>query len=127
MVHDDIIALFTANGIGSSGVDFFWGSMPPDPDTLMAVYDSPGPGGLYTKSGPASSEARLQVLCRSPDYADAMQKALQVYVFLDNRRWTAGSVRYHSRPVQRPFDVGATDEADRTIISCNYELNIKAS
>ncbi len=126
-IHDDIPPYLTANGLGVFGQAFWWGSMPDEPDDLLTFYETAGPGGLYTKMGPAQTEARLQVLSRATSYETAMSRALQVYALLDEMRETLGTpgTSYHIRALQRPFDVGAQDDPGRTIISCNYALFIR--
>ena len=124
MIYADIIALLTANDFGTFGEDLWWGNMPHTPDEVLVGFETPGPAGLYTKSGRAREEARIQFLARAPDYADAMSKALAVYDFFDGKRWTADGVTYFARAIQRPFDVGSLDGTDRTIISCNYALTL---
>ncbi len=125
MIYEDIAPLLTANGFGSFGADFFWGNMPDAPAELLTFYESPGPQGEYAKDGPAGTEGRLQALSRAEDYAPAMQKALEVYAFLDDLRVTVSGTRYHFRALGRPFDLGATDEQGRTLISTNYALTIR--
>lgn len=120
MIFQDITPILTANGFGIFGTDFFWSDMPPEPDDLLTFYESPGPAGIYAKDGRAVEEGRLQCLSRSESYETAMQKALDVYALLDDYR----DQTYHIRALQRPFDVGAQDEAGRTIISANYALYI---
>jgi hypothetical protein len=126
MIYTDITQLLEANTIGSFGADLFWGNMPHEPDELLVFYDSPGPMSTYAKDGRAQEEGRLQVLSRAPDtddtsgYETAMSRALEVYDLFDNYR----SPIYSIRALQRPFDVGAQDEAGRTIISTNYALRI---
>lgn len=124
MVHTDVIELLVSNGLGTFGEDLFWGTMPSQPDELIAGYDGLGAMGLYTKQGPARSEARLEFLARAPAYGDAMARAVELYDFLNNRRWIDTGVTYNTRPLHRPFDVGAPDENDRVIISCNYSITL---
>jgi hypothetical protein len=124
MIHTDMIALFEGEGVGVFGEDLYWGNMPPDPDEVIVGFDAPGPAGLYTKTGRAREEARVQVLARASDYSTAMSRAVEVYDLLDDHRWSTGGISYHCRAVQRPFDVGAVDGTDRIIISCNYSLTL---
>lgn len=123
-IQSDITARLVAQGVGTFGGDLFWGVMPEDPIEVTAVYETPGPGGLYSKNGAANSEGRLQVLVRSDDYTVAMDQALQAYNALDNARFTTGGTRYAIRAIQRPFDVGAQDLQGHTIISCNYAVTL---
>ncbi len=133
MLREDIIPILTAGGIGAfnatgSGSTIYWGDLPgddpaTDPDPVVAVYESPGPPGTYTKSGRAAQEGRLQVLTRSTSYDTAMQKALDVYTLLDGYRATISGAYYNIRAQQRPFDVGPQDEAGRTVISTNYSYH----
>jgi hypothetical protein len=129
VISDDIIPLLEQNGIGTFGTDLFWGDMPSEPDSLVTFYESPGPSGTYAKDGPAGTEGRLQVLSRAGEYeyANAMQKALDVYALLDDLRETLFGTSYHFRALGRPFDVGSQDGAGRTIISTNYAVFIFAS
>jgi hypothetical protein len=120
-VQSDITSRLQTDGIGTSGTTLFWAVMPDSPNDLVAVYETAGPTGEYTKQGPAGTYTRLQILTRSKSYAAAMTKALAAYSSIDDLRQTIGSTRYHIRALHRPFDVGAQDEAGRTIISCNYE------
>ena len=122
---EDLTPYLTANGIGAFGTDYFWGTMPDTPNDLLALYDTPGPEGDYTKLGPAGTEGRLQALSRAESYQTAMARALQVYALLDDGRVTLNGTRYHFRALGRPFDVGAQDDAGRTIISTNYAVFIR--
>ncbi len=124
-LYTDIAQRLTAQGLGTFGTEFFWGTMPTEPSDMFTVYESPGPAGLYTKSGAAATEGRLQVLSRAESYADAMAKALQVYAALDGMRTTINTTRYSCRALQRPFDLGAQDDSGHTLISCNFALWIR--
>src|SRR5215207_9642278 len=98
MLFEDIIPVLEDNGIGTFGTNLFWGEHPVDaeppeeydpdwePPTYVALYESPGPGGSYAKDGAAGTEGRLQVLAGAYRYADAMQKAEDVYALLDELR-----------------------------------------
>jgi hypothetical protein len=124
-VWQDLIPHLQTYGIGPFGTDAFWGDMPDEPSELLSFYETPGPGGTYTKTGSAATEGRIQVLSRSESYEAAMQRALDAYAVLDGMRATLNGTRYSARALQRPFDVGAQDGQGRTIISCNYALHIR--
>jgi Bacteriophage minor capsid protein len=129
MLYTDIVALLEANTTLEFGDNLYWGTMPAssepseDPDPTVALYETPGPGGTFAKDGLGRDEARLQVLVRSESYEAAMSTALEVRGHLDGL-FTRNGTRYHARPNQRPFDLGAQDEHGRTIISANYTLKL---
>lgn len=133
MILDDIVPLLVSAGIGTAGEDLFWGVMPSgddpaqDPDPTTAIYETPGPGGPHAKDGPGIEEIRLMAHVRAFEYEVAMAKALALRAALHaGLPATLDNTRYRLiPPYQWPFDVGAQDDAGRTIISCNYALTLR--
>lgn len=133
MIVDEILGLLEAEGIGvssgaSAGYRLWWNFMPDTPDRGAALYERPGEPDEETKTGLVKQLPRLQVITRSPDFAEAMTKAWQIRaVFESVDHQTLGTSLYFKiDPLQPPFtDPGGGDARGRARIVANYRLERK--
>lgn len=121
MLYQDLTPLIT----GLAGAPLFWSHMPATPDALTTVYEYPGDSPVYSKTAMEWERPRIQVVTRALTYAEAMQKAEDIYGGLSTlRRDTLNGTFYDSiRANQRPFaDPNGRDDKGRFRVFCNYAI-----
>lgn len=101
------------------------------PNTAVSIYETGGPGAVYTFSGITFERPTVQVISRSTSYATARTNAWRIYAILSvvgnvslplTTSTGSATVPYVTiSPVQSPFDMGS-DAVDRQQISCNYQI-----
>lgn len=118
MLLDEIAAYLQAQLVGTVGTDIFKGALPASPDTALAVVET---GGFPPDLAAAVDHPTFQVMCRSPDYATARNKAQAAYTALHGLTETALSGRRYLliRAMQSPTYIGV-DQNGWHLISTNY-------
>jgi hypothetical protein len=103
----------------------FKGVMPDDPDTVIALFESPGlePEYVHDAEGPLIERPRLQVQSRAQTYEAARLAAELVHAALARiTNQNIGGVRYLAvTALQSPFSLGY-DINRRALIVCNYQV-----
>lgn len=107
-----------------------WMSQHPEgqPDTSVALFESGGPGPLYTQNGLTIERPTIQIISRSSSYATARDNAQHIHDILAAvTNQTLGTTPYVTiTPVQSPFSMGF-DALERPLISCNFVVEKEPS
>jgi hypothetical protein len=119
----DIANYISTNTSLTLGTDLFIGTIPPQVDNCVAIFQS---GGVEPTTYLDIIKPTLQVLVRNTNYEIAQQLSYEVYDALHQLYGiTTGSTEiYTVFALQEPTDIGE-DEASRAIFTCNYVFEIK--
>jgi len=120
MLLDDIADVLSTGGMGTVYKDY----SPVTPDTVTAVYTSPGLAPTFTMQGNhVLEEPRVQVVCRSVSLETAHENAKSAYEILNGiRGTTVNGVAYHwVQAQQEPVLIGR-DQNDRFAVACLYDI-----
>lgn len=126
MLLDDIGDYLTSASVASSAA-LFRAFMPPEPNDVVVVYETPGMAaahGFNANAGQAVAEyPHVQVVVRSTSYEAARVVAHRAWVKLDGLPTrTINGVQYHwAHALQSPF-LMQRDEQARVYLACNYEV-----
>jgi hypothetical protein len=124
-VLEEVGAFLAAAGLGVIGADLFLGKLPNDPPACGAVYEYGGfaPEGQFGASGIRHETPAIQVVFRGEphDYAGPRAKAKTAFVALTNveTQSLSGTFYHWIHAQQSPFLL-QRDDAERTLIACNY-------
>lgn len=132
MLLADLCDYLTSQAGFVQGTDLFYGVMPPDPDTAVALYEtgglSPVRGMGNTAGDHAVERPRVEAVSRAESYSVARANAQRVFLKLDGMpAVTLNGVRYKfAQAVQSPFLMGR-DAQERVLVACNYDVIKEAS
>lgn len=126
MLADDVITVLVGGGLGTAGSDLLIGALPPSPDVVTVVTETPGFAPTYAQGAdaPAFETPRFQLRTRGApnDYQAPRLRIERAYQLLAAR--PAGAVNgtpYAAWiPVQTP-GVFAMDDNRRWIFYVNFE------
>lgn len=111
------------------GTNLFLGRLPEDPDTCVALYETPGraPDDQFGTAAPAIEMPGIQVRIRAASYSTAQALAVDVWkALLDITNESLSGTRYLRFSVfQSPFSMDR-DDRDRAVFAFNGEA-IKAT
>jgi len=120
----DIAIYLTALGVGTFGGVAAWsinvGAEPETPDEAVTVYDT---GGNAPMPDIELRDTTLQVRVRGPVYADAYEKANEIYGFLTQETTREiGEARYIG--IWATSDIGAIgrDDNNRFLFTANFRI-----
>lgn len=106
-VIEELANYLAGQGLGTVGVDVFWGEYPDSPVQCTALMEYPGRGGDYIQERKrvALEYPRVQVVARAANYATGRQLIENAYQILDNVvNTTVYGTRYLKvMPLQAPF------------------------
>lgn len=127
MLLDDMETYLTSGGVGTVGTTLFLGSMPPEPDTAVAVYETGGLGTVHTMGNIAGRAAveqpGIQIMSRSASYPTARANAQKAFLLLDGmpKRSINGVQYYWGAARQSPFLVDR-DQQNRYLVAFNVDV-----
>lgn len=128
-VLDDLGTFLQTAGVGTLATDLFLGIMPGEPDTCVALIESPGddPVSVMTRtaSKPPVERPSISILCRGAkdDHNAPRVEAESIYAVIHNVvDNTLSGTRYLSIEArQPPFSIGR-DENGRSLIGFNVDI-----
>ncbi len=131
MLLDDLVTLVDAQTALTDAVDLFAGGFYDEagaPDTQAALYEYSGLPPhhvLGSTNAPIAVLPRVQVACRSSNYATARTLAQTIYDVVANlthQTLSPSGKRYiRVEALQEPFDMGR-DENHRNVIGFNLQI-----
>jgi hypothetical protein len=126
MLGEDLQDLIEAQGLGTSGTDLLVGGMPPSPDTVTTILETPGMAPSFVKGQalPAIEYPRVQIKQRGGPHDNIAPrlKLERIYQMLMARpAETLNGTKYLAWvPVQSP-GVFERDENMRWVFVVNFE------
>lgn len=130
MILDDLADYLSTNAVGTVGTNIFKSTLPSTPDAIVALFKTGGPSPVNLMgAGPGTAiveRPHVQVLARDTRPDAAEKKAQDVWNLLDALGdKTINGIRYLSVfALQTPFYL-QTDESNRKVFACNYEVTRK--
>lgn len=119
---------FKAGGSTGSKIPVWINKIPANSEnSAIAVFESGGPGPLYTHSGVTLERPTIQVISRSTSYETARQNADTVWRTLSavtntlvSKSSSTGQTMYLTiTPLQSPTRMGE-DPEERPLVTCNF-------
>lgn len=120
MLVRDIAQILQNNGIGTLGIDIFWGQLPASPDNCVALFEYAGePPDLHSNV----EYPGLQVLVRNKGYEAGRSKIEQIRSLLHGiTETTLSSHRYLLIRANQSPEFLERDESGRAIFVCNFRV-----
>jgi len=124
-VIEEVAAFLAAAGLGQVKADIFIGKLPNDPPACCAIYEYGGiaPEGQFGAPGIRHETPAIQVVFRGAahDYAGPRVKAAAAFDALTKveTQSLSGTFYHWIHAQQSPFFL-QRDDAERTLIACNF-------